>query len=96
MLDRLPPSEESLRAGYEVRDLSTALVVASALLLMGSGAILAILLWQVSLQVAPEQKADGVSPPVLMPGEPPVNDRIRAVPQPRLDSLEPLGAAPPT
>jgi hypothetical protein len=44
----------------------------------------------------PEQAESGASPPVVMPGQPAMNDRIRAIPQPRLDTLEPLEAEPPS
>jgi hypothetical protein len=87
MHDGLPP-KESLRSGHEVRDLNVALVVAAAVLLAGSGALLGLLLWEVSLQVVPEQREGAASPPVLMPGEPAVHDRIETIPPPRLDTLE--------
>jgi hypothetical protein len=53
------------------------------------GVALLVLLWAVSQRVAPGQEVGGTSLPVVMPGEPPVADRIRAVPQPRLDRLMP-------
>ncbi len=88
MRDGLPPPKESLRSGHEVRDLNVALIVATAVLLAGSGAVLGLLLWEVSLQVVPEQREGVASPPVLMPGEPAVGDRIKSIPSPRLDTLD--------
>lgn len=87
MVDESPPPAESVRAGYEMRDVRVSLVAGAAGLLALFGGILLVLLWQVSQYVVPEQKVGGASPPVVMPGELPVNDRIRAVPQPRLDLL---------
>jgi hypothetical protein len=96
MADESPPPREVLRAGYETRDLSPALVVMAAVILVLGGVVLHLALWQVSALAVPEQNAPGASPPVVMPGESPVNDRIRAVPRPRLDPLEPLTADPPS
>ena len=90
MIDGLPPPKASLRSGHEVRDVNVALVVATAVLLAGSGALLGILLWEVSLQVVPEQREGAASPPVLMTGEPAVKDRIESIPPPRLDTLKPI------
>lgn len=81
------------QAGYEVRDISVPLVVLSAALLVMLGVALLAVLWGVSQRVAPEQTVSGASPPVVMPGEPPVDDRIRAIRPPRLD---PLRAGSPT
>lgn len=91
-----PPPPEIVRAGYETRDLSIPLVVVAAVVLVLSGVVLHVALWQVSVVAVPEQRVPGASPPVVMPGEPPVNDRIRALPRPRLDPLEPLAAEPPS
>jgi hypothetical protein len=96
MADESPPPENSLWAGHELRDVRPSLVVMVAVVLVLLGAALHLLLWEVSLQVVPEQRVPGASPPVVMPGEPPVNDRIRSVPQPRLDPLVPLQAEPPS
>jgi hypothetical protein len=90
-----PPPPDVVRAGYETRDLSVPLVVGAAVVLVLGGIVLHIALWQVSVIAVPEQNAPGASPPVVMPGEPPVNDRVRSVPPPRLDPLEPPAAEPP-
>ena len=95
MNDEIPPPRESLRAGYEVRDFPVSIPVAAAILLVLTGLALHILLWEVSHHVVPEQEP-GASPPTVMPGEAPVNDRLKAVPPPRLDPLEPLEAEPPS
>ena len=94
MDDQFPPPAASLRAGHELRDVNVSLVVAVAIVFVLTAFVLLLLLWEMSRQVVPEQKIPGTSPPVLMPGEPPVDDRIRSVPRPRLDPLEPLEAIP--
>jgi hypothetical protein len=96
MTNENPPPPEVVRAGYETRDLSTPLVVTAAIVLVLGGIVLYLVLWQVSALAVPEQESPGASPPSVMPGEPPVNDRIRALPAPRLDALEPLTADPPS
>jgi hypothetical protein len=93
--DESRPPDESLRAGYEVRDLHIALVVGSAAVLVLLGVSLHALLWEVCREAVPEQRGAGASPPTLMPGEPAVNDRVRSIPPPRLDPLEPLEVTPP-
>jgi hypothetical protein len=94
MTDGTPPPKESLRTGYEVRDADPLLVVVTGVLLHASGLVLLWFLWELSLALVPESRVPTASPPVLMPGEAPVDDRIRSVPQPRLDPLEPLEAEP--
>lgn len=96
MANEYPPPRDVVHAGYETRDLSPALVVLAAILLVLAGVVLHVALWQVSVIAVPEQREPGAAPPVVMPGEPPVNDRIRSVPRPRLDPLEPLAADPPS
>jgi hypothetical protein len=96
MNDGRPIPEPSLRLGYEVRDARESLIVAVAVVLVLLGGALGVFLWEVSKQVVPEQKAPGASPPVVMPGEAAVNDRVEAIPPPRLDPLEPLEARPPS
>jgi hypothetical protein len=85
-----PPPRAALRAGYETRDVDVPLVVGVVILFVLLGLALILLLWEMSRQVVPEQMEGGTSPPVVMPGEAPVNNRIEAIPQPRLDPLEPL------
>lgn len=87
MTDEPLPPAASLRAGYEVRDVRVALVMGAAAGLALLGVSLLVLLWEVSQQVVPEQSVGGASPPVVMPGELPVADRVGAVPGPRLDLL---------
>jgi hypothetical protein len=89
-----PPPREIVQTGYETRDLSIPLVVTAAIVLVLAGVVLHVALWQWSQYEVPEQKVEGASPPTVMPGERSVDDRIRAVPQPRLDPLEPLEADP--
>jgi hypothetical protein len=90
------PPEASLRAGHEVRDVRVSVVVVSLVVLVLLGATLHLLLWELTWKVAPGQGRPGTSPPVVLPGDRPVNDRVRSVPPPRLDPLEPLEADPPT
>ena len=87
MADATPPPAESVRAGHEVRDLSVPLVVAAALILFLAVAVLLVALGQVSHLMVPREP--GATPPVVMPGEAPVGDRIQAIPAPRLDPLTP-------
>jgi len=94
MIEQTPPPRESLRVGHEPRDLSIPLIVVAAIVVALGLIVTAIALWQLSLFVVPEQKPAGASPPTEMPGEPPVNDRLKAVPPPRLEPLEPLQAQP--
>ena len=97
MPDTTPPPDESVRAGYEVRDANTSLLVTTAVVLVVVGVSLLVLVWELARQVLPTgSPAPGVSPPVVMPGDAPVNDRLGAVPRPRLDPLEPLNADPPS
>jgi hypothetical protein len=96
MLDDKPPPRDVLRAGYETRDINAFLVVVAAVILALGGLVLHVALWQVSVVAVSEQQEQGAAPPVVMPGEAPVNDRIRSVPQPRLDPLKPLAADPPS
>lgn len=95
MTHESPPPRDVIRAGYETRDLSPSLVVLVAIALVLAGTALLIALWQVSVIAVPEQLEPGAAPPVVMPGEPPVGARVRSVPPPRLDQLEPLAAEPP-
>jgi hypothetical protein len=90
------PPEASVRAGHEVRDVRVSVVVVTLVVLVMLGATLHLFLWELTWQVAPGQGQAGASPPVVLPGDRPVNDRVRSVPPPRLDPLEPLEAAPPT
>jgi hypothetical protein len=89
-----PPPPEVVNAGHETRDLSIPLVVTAAIVLVLCGVVLLVALWQWSEFEVPEQKVPGASPPAVMPGERSVDDRVRAVPAPRLDPLEPLRAHP--
>ena len=89
MRDDLPPPAASREAGHEVRDLSIPLVVTVALMLVLVGVGLLVFLWGLSRMMVPEEGKDGASPPVVMPGEPPVGDRVRVIPEPRLDPLDP-------
>ena len=95
MPEQTPPPSEPLQTGYETRDLSIPLVVASAMILALAGVALAVTLGQVLAYMLPAEEAGGAAPPAEMPGEAPVNDRIRAVPPPRLEPLRPLEAQPP-
>jgi len=96
MPDETRPPDTSLRAGYELRDAHPALVVTCAVVLVLLGVSLGVLLWEVSVNVVPEQLVPGASVPTVMPGDPTVNDRVQSIPQPRLDPLEPLEANPPS
>jgi hypothetical protein len=89
-----PPPRETVQTGYETRDLSVPLAVTAALVLVVAAVVLHVALWQWSQYEVPEQKADGASPPTVMPGEPSVSERVEALPPPRLDPLEPLQARP--
>lgn len=90
------PPAASLREGYEVRDVDVPLAVVAGATFAGLGGIFLAVLWGAYRETAPEVGAPGASPPVVMPGEPAVNARLRAVPPPRLDPLEPLQAEPPS
>ena len=96
MPDEPLPPEESLRAGYEVRELNPAVVITTAVVLVILGVALHVLLWEVSVNVVPEQLAPGASVPVVMPGDEAVPGRIESIPPPRLDPLDPLTANPPS
>jgi hypothetical protein len=89
--ERLPP-DESLRAGYEVRDISVSAVVLTGVVLAALGGLLHAVLWGMYQSYLPP---DAPAPPVRMAGEPPVNERVAALPPPRLDGLEELRAQPP-
>jgi hypothetical protein len=90
------PMNRSRRLGYEVRDVNVTLVLVVVIVFVLLGLSLHVLLWGLSRAVVPESAGDGASPPVVMPGEPPVNDRLKAVPPPRLDGLDELKARPPS
>jgi hypothetical protein len=89
--EQLPP-EESLRTGYEVRDISVSAVVLTGIVFALLGGLLHAVLWGMYQSYLPP---DAPAPPVRMAGEAPVNERIAALPPPRLDGLEELRAQPP-
>lgn len=90
-----PPSD-SLRAGYEIRDLDVPGVALALIGLAVLGVILIVVLWGYFRNLVPPAATATVSPPVQMPGEASVNDRLRAIPPPRLDALVELKTRPPS
>jgi hypothetical protein len=93
MAETRPPPEAVRRAGYETRDADPVLVVLVAVTFAVLGAVLLTILWGTYRDLLPEA-GDGANPPVVMPGEAPVNDRIGAIPSPRLEGLNRDRAAP--
>lgn len=96
MIPPKPPPEEVRRAGYETRDVDVPFVALIGLLLVVVGVSLHVILAGVHERLVPEAGVDGAAPPVEMPGEAPLTERIESVPRPRLDALEPLTAVPPS
>ncbi len=96
MVDAELPSDESLAAGFEVRDVWIVMVVAVGLVMLLAAIPMELFLWQLSVAEAPAQKVPGDSPPTVMPWDKPLNERIESIPPPRLDPLTPLAAVPPT
>ena len=66
-----------------------------AVLFVFAGFLLHAGLWRLEQTLVPEVKTEGAAPPVVMPGEPTVNDRVGAVGSPRLEGLQELQAEPP-
>jgi len=93
--EQIPVPDESLEAGHEVRDVPVWLIAVLAVLLAFGAFLLHAVLWRVERILVPEVQVDGAAPPVVMPGEPPVNDRLREAGSPRLEGLEALQANPP-
>ncbi len=96
MAELQPIPDKSLESGHEVRDVSAAFIVMLAIVFVFGGAILVGVLWRVEGLVVPEARSKGASPAVEMPGESPLNQRLKATATPRLEGLEPLAALPPS
>src|SRR5947209_17145485 len=85
------PPAESLRAGYEVRDLDVGGVVLAFVTLGVFGILLHVVLWgYYRNNVVAGETAPGACPPAQLPGQAPINDRLASIPPPRLDPLVPL------
>ena len=76
-------------AGYEIRDVNAGGVVVTVLAFALVSAALLAFLWELSRRSVADVTRDGARPPVVLPGEPPVTDRVRAVPPPWLEGLKP-------
>jgi hypothetical protein len=97
MIEQRPPSPASQEAGYELRDVPVQLVAVIAVLFVIFAALSQLFLWQLDHRLlVPQQEVPGASPPIVMPGEAPVNQRLEAIRPPRLDPLVPLREAPPS
>lgn len=90
MPDTSPVNDLAVNRAHETRDVHVAVLVLLGLSLAITAAILFALLWILYRSVASDASGRDVSIPVRMPGESSVNIRIKAIPQPRLDALEPL------
>jgi hypothetical protein len=90
------PAAPSIRTDHERTDVSVPLLVMIAIILVIVAAILLVGLWRIHRELLPQAKSGAVSFPVQMPGEATINARIESIPQPRLDSLTPLLAQPPS
>ncbi len=78
--------------GYEKRDINVPIVLgAVALLVIGFGGLL-VVLYAVFVDSVPA----GPGLPVVTAGERPLNERLGAIPDPRLDGLRELQQVPPT
>ena len=91
-----PLPDETIRGNHEVRDLPWGVVVICGIALAFGGFLLHAVLWEVESGLVPEARQAGASPPVVMPGEAPVNERLNTAGSPRLDGLEALQAEPPS
>ena len=82
-------------AEYEQRDIQVPIVVAAVSGLVLICVTLLAVLYGV-FQNSVEDFGGGPGLPVVTPGEPTVNQRLNALPQPRLDGLRALTEQPPT
>lgn len=96
MPDTPPIAHTRNTSGYEHRDVNVSRIAMLAVGLCIWGALVHAILWEIRRGVLPEARGGGVSPPVEMPGEAALNQRIREVSQPRLEAIEQLRAQPPS
>jgi hypothetical protein len=81
-------TESTPSPGYETRDVNPSFVLVVATLFLMAAAGFALVLFGTYQAALPPTGVNGVGPPPQLPGDPPLADRIRAVPTPRLDPLE--------
>jgi hypothetical protein len=91
-----PGRDDHGSIGYERRDVNVSRIVMVAVGLCVMGALLHAALWEIHRGILPEARGAGVSPPVRMPGEVAVNQRIEDVARPRIEALDKLQAEPPS
>lgn len=90
-----PPIPESLEAGHEVRDVPVWAIAILVVLIIFAAFLLHAGLWRLEQTLVPDVKNESAAPPVVMPGEPSVNERVGDVGSPRLEGLQELRADPP-
>jgi|GEM_PF-1434829 len=96
MAEEPTPARHAPPPGFEPRDADLLLVLASLVCLLVFGATLQFVLWLFYRSELPRPESAEVSQPVRGPGEMAVNDRLAAIPAPRLEPLVQLRARPPS
>lgn len=81
---------------YERHDVDVLGIVLTVLLFALSVCLLLLALWGLSCLAVPESIEAGASPPVRMPGQPAVGERLQGMPPPRLEGLGGSKSAEPT
>jgi hypothetical protein len=96
VIDAKPAADPRNGPRREIRDVNVPALALLAGLMVLVGAVLHLLLWTIHRSILPGYGRNQASPPVQMSGESTVNARIESIPHPRLDSLKPLQANPPS
>jgi hypothetical protein len=87
MTEATPPPEAVQRAGFETRDVDVTVIVVIGVGLVLVGGVILWFLWELTGTAVPETRSNGASPPVTMPGQPPVGERLDQLPPPRVEGL---------